>query len=638
LTFLPVSISKCPTQDNQQGRCLQLNCKQHRPAKCQIDVIKHTTRPEYGLGSARRLLVVLLDSCADWFVPTIKATAEKSYSISRKRVCLGMSVRQIPKPVALFSEADLIIIKHCCMRGTISTLHDLFSKSPNTSDSLHSDEQCGISRPWPRVCTRCKVEAHEDKVSLPRNRVDHDWRKLYNGVVEQPIRRCRKSIGFGSDTNGRDFCWIEPSDSEPTNGEESVEEEYHDSRCVCTAFRACGKANASYHHAESHPSSVPHHESSSPEPIHNEKSDQSSEEVLCTQNTSQKPGERRIETQRILENHGRICDQIHIRSVREELFDGKLRARCDLIDLLDLINLLSQVFVPSRKPWREGTISMTSQLSGQNTLLEGDRKAPLKGAFVVEPEAVIYPITEHYSACNECTFEEYEKTTNFGGCHLCLPNWYTGCVHAISSASDDSENCLAYYHHLAKRTYRPTINWASHNQSTHEDCASSTELITISDDKERAQETSNLVDGDNKGLNGSFLRQWDHRKMPVRTYHSRKRSASQSITNEPGVASAKIREPSTFQRAKERSELCPEGQKMRRLVIGDDLQNRDRASRVVCDQINLKVSGKRRVVEAEQKNRIGNACPSHEIHNNLIEVLCPRSGEAREAYLEAEVR
>lgn len=278
-----------------------------------------------------------------------------------------------------------------------------------------------------------KVEAHEDKVGLPRNLVDHDGSELDDGVVEDPVRRRRQTVGFGTDADGRNLCRVQPGDTEPANGEESVVDEDEDGRDVRRRLGAGRQTGADDEQRDGHAHGTPEHEAAATEAVDNEQGDERRNEEFSTQAASHQTRELGVKAQRVFKD-GRsvVGDQVetanlleglrakgdqrappvHLGALAEEFLDGELLAARDGVDLLDLINLGEQVdivggrvaevrhdverggvlVVLEQPAWRLRVRKDTDDQHDTKYCLEGNGETPLEGAVLRDkPEAVVNP-------------------------------------------------------------------------------------------------------------------------------------------------------------------------------------------------------------------------------------------------------
>lgn len=142
-------------------------------------------------------------------------------------------------------------------------------------DTVHSLELVTIGLDEEPVDNRneSEIKAHEDKVRFPSDGIDHDGRELHDRIVEQPIGRCRESIGFSSDSDGSDFRGIQPSDAQPADSEEGVEQEDHHGSGICSALvcrSSLRQSDAGNHHGNTHACSIPHHQTATAKTVDHE--------------------------------------------------------------------------------------------------------------------------------------------------------------------------------------------------------------------------------------------------------------------------------------------------------------------------------------------------------------------------------
>lgn len=68
----------------------------------------------------------------------------------------------------------------------------------------------------------------ENNISFIANALKRHWRDHYNHEVEDPVGTSRQSVGGGTDTQRNDLSGVQPGHTEPTDGEECVEDKEED--------------------------------------------------------------------------------------------------------------------------------------------------------------------------------------------------------------------------------------------------------------------------------------------------------------------------------------------------------------------------------------------------------------------------
>lgn len=116
-----------------------------------------------------------------------------------------------------------------------------------------------------------------------------------------------------------------------------------------------------------------------------------------------------------------------------------------------------------------------------------------------EPEAIIDPVRNHDSRCNQSTLKQHKEASNLGRRHLGLPYGNGRCIAAITNASHDPTD-----NELCQGERRSLDGSADqHDRSTKQYGTATAELVTNKAHEKRSNETSYLIYCHHQCLDGT---------------------------------------------------------------------------------------------------------------------------------------